>query len=120
ISLAHHGVLFFDEFPEFKRTAIEALRQPLEDGTVSVSRAKDTLEFPARFILIATANPCPCGYLGTHKECTCLPAQIIRYQRKLSGPIIDRIDLYADVENVEHKRLLEQDTEAETSQQIQQ
>ncbi len=119
ISLAHHGVLFFDEFPEFKRTAIEALRQPLEDGTVSVSRAKDTLEFPARFILVATANPCPCGYLGTHKECTCLPAQIIRYQRKLSGPILDRIDLYADVENVKHKRLLEQDQKAETSEQIQ-
>lgn len=119
ISLAHHGVLFFDEFPEFKRTAIEALRQPLEDGVVSVSRAKDTLEFPARFILVATANPCPCGYLGSHKQCTCLPAQIIRYQRKLSGPIIDRIDLYADVENVEHKRLLEQDEQAETSVDIQ-
>ncbi len=119
ISLAHHGVLFFDEFPEFKRTAIEALRQPLEDGVVSVSRAKDTLDFPARFILIATANPCTCGYLGTHKECACLPAQIVRYQRKLSGPIIDRIDLYADVENVEHRRLLEQDKQAETSQDIQ-
>lgn len=119
ISLAHHGVLFFDEFPEFKRTAIEALRQPLEDGVVSVSRAKDTLEFPARFILVATANPCPCGYLGTHKECSCLPTQIIRYQRKLSGPIIDRIDLYADVENVEHKRLLEQDVHAERSSTIQ-
>lgn len=119
ISLAHHGVLFFDEFPEFKRTAIEALRQPMEDGMVSVSRAKDTLEFPANFILVATANPCPCGYLGTHKDCSCLPAQIIRYQRKLSGPIIDRIDLYADVENVEHKRLLEQDERAEDSKQIQ-
>lgn len=119
ISLAHHGVLFFDEFPEFKRTAIEALRQPLEDGVVSVSRAKDTLDFPANFILVATANPCPCGYLGTHKECVCLPAQVIRYQRKLSGPIIDRIDLYADVENVEHKRLLKQDKQAEESVNIQ-
>lgn len=107
ISLAHRGVLFFDEFPEFKRNAIESLRQPLEDGVISVSRAKDTLDFPADFILVATANPCPCGYLGTHKECSCLPSQIIRYRRKLSGPIIDRIDLYVDVENIEHKRLLE-------------
>ncbi len=118
ISLAHNGVLFFDEFPEFRRTAIEALRQPLEDGAVMVSRAKDTLEFPADFILIATANPCPCGYFETHRECSCLPADILRYRRKLSGPIMDRIDLYASVENVAHKRLLEDDSRAEPSEKI--
>lgn len=106
ISLAHNGVLFFDEFPEFKRNSIEALRQPLEDGHITVSRVKDSLDFPAKFILIATANPCPCGYYGTNKECTCQPHQIYSYRRKLSGPIIDRIDLYANVENIEHSRLL--------------
>ena len=119
ISLAHNGVLFFDEFPEFKRSAIEALRQPLEDGVITVARAKDTLEFPARFILVATANPCPCGYFETHRECTCLPADILKYRRKLSGPIIDRIDLYASVENVKHERLLEDNSAAETSSSIQ-
>lgn len=115
ISLAHHGVLFFDEIPEFKRSAIEALRQPLEDKVITVSRAKDTLEFPSNFILVATANPCPCGFFGTDKDCTCMPSQIHKYQRKLSGPILDRIDLYADVENVEHHKLLEKDNQAETS-----
>ncbi len=118
ISLAHNGILFFDEFPEFRRTAIEALRQPLEDGSITVSRAKETLDFPARFILIATANPCPCGYFDTHRNCTCMPADILRYRRKLSGPIMDRIDLYTNVEHVEHKRLLEHDAQAETSQTI--
>lgn len=118
ISLAHHGVLFFDELPEFKRTAIEALRQPLEDKVISVSRAKESVEFPASFVLVATANPCPCGFFGTEKNCTCLPNQIHRYQRKLSGPILDRIDLYADVENVEHSRLLEHDHDARSSAEI--
>jgi len=106
ISLAHNGVLFFDEFPEFKRPAIEALRQPLEDRVISLSRAKDTLEFPANFILVATANPCPCGYYGTTKPCSCMPAQLHTYRRKLSGPIMDRIDVYVDVENVQHTKLL--------------
>ncbi|MCA9333822.1 YifB family Mg chelatase-like AAA ATPase [Candidatus Saccharibacteria bacterium] len=118
ISLAHHGVLFFDELPEFKRTAIEALRQPLEDKVISVSRAKESVEFPASFILVATANPCPCGFFGTDKNCTCMPNQIHRYQRKLSGPILDRIDLYADVENVEHSRLLEHDNSARSSAEV--
>lgn len=119
ISLSHRGILFFDEFPEFSRPTLEALRQPLEDGTITVSRAKDTIVFPANFMLIATANPCPCGYYGTHRECTCLPQQIVRYQRKLSGPIIDRIDLFTDVENVEHSKLLENNDISESSTAIQ-
>lgn len=106
ISLAHHGVLFLDEFPEFTRPSIEALRQPLEDRIITVARAKDTLEFPANFILVATANPCPCGNFGTKKDCDCLPNQILRYQRKLSGPIMDRLDLHVSVERVEHDKLL--------------
>lgn len=117
ISLAHNGVLLFDEFPEFKRMALEALRQPLEEGEITISRAKDTLTFPARFILVATANPCPCGYFGTHKDCVCSPSQLMRYRRKLSGPIIDRIDLYSEVENIEHRSLLES-TMPETSETI--
>src|SRR5690606_21882740 len=96
ISLSHRGVLFFDELPEFSRVTLEALRQPLEDKVITISRAKDTLTFPANFMLVATANPCPCGYLGTHKECVCTPQQINHYQRKLSGPIVDRIDIFTD------------------------
>lgn len=106
ISLAHHGVLLFDEFPEFARTVIESLRQPIEDGQITVSRAKDTIKFPASFLLVATSNPCPCGFFGTNKECICTPTQILSYQKKMSGPILDRIDLYVDVEEVEHKKLI--------------
>lgn len=106
ISLAHRGVLFFDEFPEFNRMTIEALRQPLEDRVITIARAKDTLEYPANFILVATANPCPCGYYGTLKVCDC-PAHVIqKYRAKLSGPILDRIDLYSDVHEIEHEKLL--------------
>lgn len=118
ISLSHRGVLFFDEFPEFNRPTLEALRQPLEDSVVTVSRAKDTITFPADFMLVATANPCPCGYYGTHKDCICTPQQIARYQRKLSGPIIDRIDIFTDVENVDHDKLLSKDRAGELSQDI--
>jgi magnesium chelatase family protein len=106
ISLSHRGVLFFDELPEFGRLTLEALRQPLEDRLISVARAKDTAEYPANFILVATANPCPCGYYGTSKDCRCLPHQIARYRQKLSGPILDRIDLYTDVHEVDHQKLL--------------
>jgi magnesium chelatase family protein len=106
ISLSHRGVLFFDELPEFGRLTLEALRQPLEDRLISVARAKDTAEYPANFILVATANPCPCGYYGTSKDCRCLPHQIARYRQKLSGPILDRIDLYTDVHEVDHAKLL--------------
>ncbi|HMS23407.1 MAG TPA: YifB family Mg chelatase-like AAA ATPase [Candidatus Saccharibacteria bacterium] len=115
ISLSHNGVLFFDEFPEFKRSTIESLRQPLEDNKITISRAKESIDFPAKFILIATANPCPCGYFGTDKECSCLPHNIYNYRKKISGPIIDRIDLYANVENVEHSKLLENNHIADSS-----
>jgi magnesium chelatase family protein len=107
ISLSHRGVLFMDEFPEFSRQTLESLRQPLEDRVVSVARAKDSVDYPADFILVATANPCPCGFYGTTKPCSCLPAQINRYQQKLSGPIVDRIDLFTNVHEVEHARLLQ-------------
>ena len=106
ISLSHNGVLLFDEFPEFNRSTIEALRQPLEDRVITVARAKDTITFPANFILIATSNPCPCGYFGTMKDCSCTPHEIQRYQKKISGPIIDRIDLYVEVDEVKHASLL--------------
>lgn len=106
ITLAHRGVLFLDEFPEFDRRVIESLRQPLEDRIVSVSRARGSLTFPAHFILIATMNPCPCGNAGTKgKVCICQPAALERYRRKLSGPIIDRIDLWVDVPNIDYEKL---------------
>ena len=110
ISLAHRGVLFLDEMPEFSRMALEALRQPLEDHIITVARAKDTVAYPANFILIATANPCPCGYFGSAKPCTCLPHQITRYQQRISGPILDRIDLHTIVQEVDHRHLLQQHT----------
>lgn len=116
ISLSHHGVLFFDEFPEFSRSSVEALRQPLEDGVITVARAKDTITFPANFILVATSNPCPCGYYGTSKDCSCLPGQIAKYQRKISGPIIDRIDLSVDVDEVKHRNLLDTGKRGDDSQ----
>jgi magnesium chelatase family protein len=105
-SLAHRGVLFLDELPEFRRDALEALRQPLEDGTVTIARVKDSATYPADFILIATQNPCPCGFYGTAKPCICLPAAIARYQKKVSGPILDRIDLHLPVHDVEYSKLL--------------
>jgi magnesium chelatase family protein len=106
ISLSHKGVLFLDELPEFKRSAIEALRQPLEDRVITVARARDSITFPANFILVATSNPCPCGNYGSSKACTCLPQQIIKYQRKMSGPILDRIDMHIDVDEILHEKLL--------------
>lgn len=106
MSLAHRGVLLFDELPEFGRVTVEALRQPLESRSVTIARAKDTVEYPAHFIFVATANPCPCGHYGTSKPCRCLPHQIVHYRRKLSGPILDRIDLYVDVHEIDNSRLL--------------
>ena len=98
ISLAHRGVLFLDELPEFPRAALEALREPLESGAITISRAAQRAEFPARFQLIAAMNPCPCGYLGSQlRACRCSPDQISRYQGKLSGPLLDRIDLHVEV-----------------------
>ncbi len=118
ISLSHRGVLFFDELPEFSRASLEALRQPLEDRIISVARAKESITYPADFILIATANPCPCGYYGTNKACQCLPTQIVKYQRRLSGPILDRIDMYVDVDDVAHEKLLSQQSYEESSHQV--
>lgn len=106
ISLSHKGVLFFDELPEFKRSSLEALRQPLEDNMITVTRTKGTATYPANFILVATSNPCPCGYYNTHQECHCSPQQIAKYQQKMSGPILDRIDIFSNVDNIEHKSLL--------------
>lgn len=108
ISLAHKGVLLFDEMPEFNRLTLEALRQPLEDRTITIARAKDSVEYPADFILVATANPCPCGFYGISDKCVCAPRQVARYQQKLSGPIMDRIDLYSTVSEVQHDKLLKQ------------
>lgn len=105
ITLAHRGVLFMDEFPEFDRRVIEVLREPLEEGQVSIARAKGSEVFPARFILVAAMNPCPCGNHNTDKECTCSPGNLAKYQRKISGPIIDRIDLWISVPRIEHKKL---------------
>ncbi len=98
VSIAHNGILFMDEFPEFKRTVLEVLRQPMEDKVVSISRASGRFEFPAKFQLIAAANPCPCGYKNDpNKECTCSPNEIKRYLGKLSGPLLDRIDISVSV-----------------------
>ncbi|MBU1292081.1 YifB family Mg chelatase-like AAA ATPase [Patescibacteria group bacterium] len=106
ISLAHRGVLFLDEFNEFPRSVLESLRQPLEDGLVTISRAKTSVKYPARFILIASANPCPCGYLNhSKKECKCSLREINRYAKKISGPILDRIDLHINVPTVNIKEL---------------
>lgn len=108
ISLAHHGVLFLDEIPEYPRSVLEALRQPLEDHTITISRASARVTYPANFMLIATMNPCPCGYLNdpTH-ECTCTLPQIAAYQKRLSGPIFDRIDMIINVERVDSLSLLQ-------------
>lgn len=109
VTLAHRGVLFLDEFPEFEKRVIESLRQPLEDNIVSISRAKGTASFPSNFILVAAMNPCPCGNLGSKsKACICKPSDLDRYKRKLSGPIMDRIDLWVSVGNVDYKKLGEE------------
>ncbi|MGH2442288.1 MAG: YifB family Mg chelatase-like AAA ATPase [Chloroflexota bacterium] len=106
ISLAHRGVLFLDELPEFSHTGLEALRQPLEDGVVTISRAQGTISFPAKFMLIGAMNPCPCGFASDpDKDCTCTQTSILRYQRRLSGPLLDRIDIHAEVPRVEYEKL---------------
>lgn len=106
ISLAHRGVLFLDEFAEFPRSVLENLREPLEEGVVTVSRVRGALSFPARFLLVAAMNPCPCGYAGDpERACSCSPYQAIQYKRKISGPILDRIDLHVDVPRVKLEKL---------------
>jgi len=106
VSLAHHGVLFLDETPEFKRNVLDVLRQPLENGEVTVSRAVASITYPASFMLVSAMNPCPCGYLGDPQHsCTCTPGQIQRYRRKISGPLLDRIDIHVEVPAVPYKDL---------------
>jgi magnesium chelatase family protein len=106
VSLAHNGILFLDELPEFRRSTLEVMRQPLEDGRVTISRAAGTYTFPSRFMLVAAMNPCPCGYLGDpRKECHCGPSQIERYRSKISGPLLDRIDLQVEVPAVAYGEL---------------
>lgn len=107
VSLAHHGVLFLDEIPEYARSTLEALRQPLEDGHVTISRASSRAQYPAQFMLVATMNPCPCGYYGdSAKECSCSSQQILTYQKRLSGPLLDRIDMKITASRIDHKDLL--------------
>lgn len=123
ISLSHRGVLLLDELPEFQRATLEALRQPLEDRTINVIRAHSSVRYPANFILAATANPCPCGYYGSLISCECTVADRRRYQARLSGPILDRIDLCCSVHVVEHEKLLQAGPDADDAtvqQQIQQ
>jgi len=118
VSLSHRGVLFLDELPEFNRAVLESLRQPLEDGVVTISRAAGSLQFPAKFILVAARNPCPCGYnTDPEKLCVCSPSTILRYQKKISGPLLDRIDLHIEVPRVKFEKLAEERV-AESSAEI--
>ncbi len=118
ISLAHRGVLFLDELPEFPRAILENLRQPLEDGVVTIGRAQSTLTFPAKFSLVASMNPCPCGYASDpDRDCSCSPTQIIKYQKKISGPLLDRIDLHIEVPRIKFEKLADENL-AESSKLI--
>jgi magnesium chelatase family protein len=120
ITLSHRGILFLDEFPEFPRNVLEALRQPLEDGVVTVSRASGSFTFPAKFTLVAAQNPCPCGYYGdSTKQCQCSPSQIFKYQKKVSGPLLDRIDLHVEVPRLPYEKMSDTTT-TETSLNIKQ
>ena len=119
ISLSHRGVLFLEELPEFSSFCLEALRQPLEDGVVHISRANGTVKYPARFQLIAAANPCVCGYAGSNKKtCSCTPYQRLNYLKRISGPILDRIDMHIRVHEVETTELLAVTTHTESSHTI--
>jgi magnesium chelatase family protein len=109
VSLAHHGVLFMDELPEFRRNVLEALRQPLEDAEVTISRATISLTYPARFMMAAAMNPCPCGHFGDlQKQCTCAPQAVQRYLSRVSGPLLDRIDLHVEAPAVKYRDLSDQ------------
>lgn len=106
VSLAHNGILFLDEMPEFRKNVLEVLRQPLEDGVVTIARAAISLTYPSRFMLVGAMNPCPCGYLGdAQKECNCTPLQLQRYRAKISGPLLDRIDIHCEVPAVRFREL---------------
>jgi magnesium chelatase family protein len=116
VSLAHHGVLFLDELPEFDRKVLEVLREPIENGTISISRANHQTDFPAQFQLIAAMNPCPCGYLGdVSQRCRCTPPQIARYRNKISGPLLDRIDMHIEVPRISTEMLRKGSTGGEES-----
>jgi magnesium chelatase family protein len=118
VSLAHHGVLFLDELPEFSRHVLEVLREPMESGRITISRAARQADFPARFQLIAAMNPCPCGYLGHFTaRCKCSPDSVLRYRARISGPLLDRIDLHVDVPALA-PRDLEQRKAGETSAEV--
>ncbi|MBQ3219096.1 MAG: ATP-binding protein, partial [Clostridia bacterium] len=118
ISLAHTGVLFLDEMPEYPRSVLESLRQPLEDGEITVSRANATVKYPANFMLCGSMNPCPCGNYGSaDKECTCTPSQIAKYKARISGPLLDRIDIQVHVDNVKYTELTEMEV-GETSETV--
>jgi magnesium chelatase family protein len=114
VSLAHNGVLFLDELPEFKKNVLEMLRQPLEDGQVNISRAAVSLTYPATFMMVAAMNPCNCGFFGDAlRECSCTPVMLQRYRQRLSGPLLDRIDLHIEVPRVAHRDLADPvDTES--------
>lgn len=119
ISLAHRGVLFLDEFPEFPRHVLEALRQPIEDGHITISRAHGRLSFPSKFMLVAAQNPCPCGFYGDlKKECRCMPGQILRYQKRVSGPMLDRIDIHLEIPAVKIEKLSDDTQVSEDSKSI--
>lgn len=110
ISLSHRGVLFLDELPEFGRNTLEVLRQPIEDKVVTISRAQGTVTFPANFMLVAAMNPCPCGFYGDSiRECTCAPGLVTRYQKRISGPLLDRIDMFVEVPRVDYEKLMQSD-----------
>ena len=118
VSLAHNGVLFLDEFPEFPRDVLEILRQPLEDGSLTIARSAMTLRFPSSFMLVAAMNPCKCGFYGdSTRECRCTPGQIQHYLGKISGPLLDRIDIHVEVPAVPYKEL-RGDSHAESSADI--
>lgn len=120
ISLSHRGVLFLDELPEFPRSVLESLRQPLEDGVVTIARANGTVMFPSRFILLAAANPCPCGYLGHPKKvCRCFPAALLNYRKRISGPLLDRVDIHVTVPPIDEEKLMS-NVDQESSSVVQQ
>lgn len=117
ISLSHFGVLFLDELPEFNRNTIEVLRGPLEDGEITIGRAMQSLTYPCKFMLVASMNPCPCGFYGSEKECRCTEESIRKYLGKISGPLLDRIDIQVEVNPVNYENL-NSNTKEETSEQI--
>jgi magnesium chelatase family protein len=119
ISLSHRGVLFLDELPEFGHAVLEVLRQPLEDRVITISRAQGSVTFPANFMLVGAMNPCPCGYYGDpFKQCTCSPSLVARYQKRVSGPFIDRVDIFVEVPHIDYEKLAD-DRLGEKSEKVQ-